>query len=108
MISLTLKEAIREFDTIDGSEYLCRLDGKNYYWEPSNLVRSLFIESIGNKWAPIPYKASIIQRDLRKTNIVLSGKYIMARGGLCPSGVKLAEVTNINELEKFLKGGKNE
>ena len=83
---------------LDG-EHIADKDGRtrwvNNYWVPKQIIVDEFRMRIGDKWKPM---ASHL---LHSTGIVFSGRYIVARGGICPSGVRLCEVVDIEKMEEF-------
>lgn len=98
MDTIKLSEAIKLTKKKDdggypkGWEYLKRDElGNNIIFLPTKKVVDKFIEVIGDKWN-IKGKIDMIKYDLLNTNIVIDGKYIFARGGLCPGGVRLFEI----------------
>jgi len=99
---IKIRDAIRELDRQDGSEYLGRFEDRNWYWEPSKKVVEQFKRIIGDKWL-LTENDSMIKRDLKRTNIVVQGNFIVAKGGLCPSGVRLFEIEDMETLENIIK-----
>lgn len=92
----------------NASEYLTRHNGENYWFIPTKVVVDEFKRVIGDKWdlKKCMSMKSPVGMDLLETKINISGKYLVASGGLCPSGVKLFEIVGksleeyINEVEE--------
>lgn len=97
--TITTQQAVLRIEEISGTgqrkgwEYFGRIDGKNCEWLPSETVVNEFKRIIGDKWGK--KKGGIIDMiysDLLQTNITIEYNGIYAKGGLCPSGIKLFDI----------------
>jgi hypothetical protein len=107
METIKLRDAIAGIDkTIAGVpkgwEYLNGWGKDKLVWLPTKHVVNKFVDTIGDKWNLTGKKHDRITYDLLDTNIVISGHYIMARGGLCPSGVRLFEIEDHDKLDALI------
>lgn len=110
---ITLKDAIKFIEikqnhvTMKGWEYLGRFNDENYNYLPTKKVVDKFKEVIGDKWdASNKVKSNKTYYDLLCTNIIIDGHYILASGGLCPSGVRLFDIIDHDKLNDFVKNNK--
>lgn len=91
---------IKNYATMKGWEYLTYNNGTHYSWLPTKKVVNKFKDTIGDKWDTGTHRMrEKTYCDLLHTNIVIDGFYIIARGGLCPSGVRLFEIVDLDTLK---------